>query len=132
MSATRTNWSLFVAVLIVAVTTVTSAAVVQTALPSALAVLSAVLLVAGLLVGASLALGSRLSAGWPLLVAAMLLGASILLPALAWRTHVYLAGAVVGLVVLVSSARSGASTRTILLLAVALAVINVVASALVA
>jgi hypothetical protein len=132
MSTTSNNWSLFVAVLIVAVTTVASAAVVQTALPSALAVLSAVLLVAGLLVGASLALRSRFSAGWPLLVAAVLLGASILLPALAWRTQVYLAGAVVGLVVLVSSARSGASTRTILVLAVALAVINVVASALVA
>jgi hypothetical protein len=132
MSTTNNNWSLFVAALIVAVTTLASAAVVQTALPSALAVLSAVLLVAGLLVGASLALRSRFSAGWPLLVAAVLLGASILLPALVWRTHVYLAGAVVGLVVLVSSARSGASTRTILLLAVALAVINVVASALVA
>jgi hypothetical protein len=132
MSATSNNWSLFVAVLIVAVTTLASAAVVQTALPSALAVLSAVLLVAGLLVGASLALRSRFSAGWPLLIAAVLLGASILLPALAWRTQVYLAGAVVGLVVLISSARSGASTRTILLLAVALAVINVVASALAA
>ncbi|HEV8190450.1 MAG TPA: hypothetical protein VGP82_03050 [Ktedonobacterales bacterium] len=68
------------------------------------------------------------AAGWPLQVAATALGLSTLVLALLTRSSTYLAGGLVGIVLILNAGRPGLSTGRTLSYAVLLAAVNVLAA----